>query len=313
MPSGSGDISAEGAHMTRDPVVVEEDGAVSTFHISWGAVFAGVFVSLGLWLLLHTLGLAAGLTAINPDNPGTLRGIGIGTGIWSIVAPLIALFVGGLVASRTAGPIDRGTGAVHGAVLWGLTTLLGVVLIAVAISSAVGAGLRAGGAILGAAGKAAPSPSSLPLDVNDVLGPVNQRLQQQGAPPVTAAQIQAATRDAVSQATRQGRLDRETVIAALVGNTGLDRADAEQVATRIESQFNQSLGELRHGALETAEATGKALWAVFFAMLLGLISAVAGAIVGVSRRQRGAIEAPVAPPTPTPVRPVERRVPIETP
>jgi hypothetical protein len=291
--------------MAREVVVSE--GRAAPFHISWGAVFAGVFVALGLWILLHTLGLAAGLTAINPDDPRSLRGVGIGTGVWSVIAPLLALFVGGLVGSRTAGPVDRGTGAVHGAVLWGLTTVAGTLLVSMAIASAVGAGVRAGGSALGAA-TSALSASPMRVDADDVLAPINQRLRAQGAAPVTSGQIQNATQDILQQGVREGRVDREMVVRSLVTNTGLQRQDAEQIASRIESQFNQSLSELRHGALQAAEVTGKALWAVFFALLLGLISSVAGAVVGVSRRQREEVELPT---TPRPVRPLDRQVPIE--
>jgi hypothetical protein len=296
--------------MARDAVVVDE-GATSTFHISWGAIFGGTFVALGLWILLHALGMAAGLTAINPNDTGSLRGIGIGAGIWSIVAPLIALFVGGLTCARLAGPIDRGTGALHGAVLWGMTTVMGVVLIATALGVVVGAGARAVGSAMGAIGKNAPQAASM-LNADDVLGPINQRLRQQGSPPVTSEQVQTATRDAVNRAVREGKLDKETLVNALTANTSLDRADAEQVGARLESQFDRSADELRRKSLQAAEASGKALWAVFFALLLGLISSVAGAIVGVSRRQRAAVAVTPVVPTPTTPRPIDRRVPVET-
>jgi hypothetical protein len=289
--------------------VVLEERTSSTFHISWGAIFGGTFVALGVWILLHSLGLAAGLTAIDPDNPRSLRGVGIGTGIWSIIAPLIALFIGGLVASRTAGLINRGTGAIHGAVLWGLTTVAGTVLVAMALAAVVGAGVKAGGAALGMAGKAgAQAAQSMPVDVGDVLGPINQRLRAQGAPPVTADQIQAATRDVMTRAARDGRLDRETMVSSITANTGLSRADAEQVGARVEQQFNQTLGKVQHGSLQAAEAAGKALWGVFLALLLGLASSVAGAITGVSRRQRAALDVRA----PTPTLPPERRVPVQT-
>src|SRR6185436_6166856 len=149
--------------MVRDEVVVVD--TTSGFHISWGAVFAGLFVALGTAILLHSLGLAAGLTAINPDSPRSLRGVGIGTGIWTVIVPLIALFVGGLVTARMSGPIDRGIAAMHGAVLWGLTTVAGVVLVGTAIASAVGAGVRAGSATLGAATRAM-SGSEMKLDAD---------------------------------------------------------------------------------------------------------------------------------------------------
>lgn len=292
----------------------------STYRISWGGIFGGTLVTLGLWILLHTLGLAAGLTAINPDDAGSLRAAGIGTGVWSIIAPLIALFVGGLVTSRTSGVIDRGTGAIEGAVMWALTAVAGAVLLAMAMSSLVSAGARAGASAVSSAAGAVSSNAgaigqAVGIDVNDMLQPMNQRLQQQGLPPVTSQQIQEVTRDAVGASLRQGRVDRETLVGSIVGNTQLTRAEAEQLAARIETQvgqrLNQAGGDLQRGALQAAETTGRALWGVFFALLLGLVSAVAGAFTGVSRRQRAIAEGPAEPVTPRPIVTGEtRRVPV---
>lgn len=275
----------------------------SRYHVSWGAIIAGAILTLGLWILLHTLGMAAGLTAIDPNDPGSLRGAGIGTGIWSIIAPLIALFLGGFATARLAGWLDRGTAAIQGAVMWALTALLGAFLVVSLLSSLVGAGARAGTAALsGVAGGGAPALDMMGVEVDDVLAPINQRLQQQGLPPVTADQVRAAARDAVQTSVRQGRFDREILINSLVQNTQMSREDAQQVANRFEAQFSQAAGGVQEGALRAAEATGRALWGVFFALLLGLASAIAGAVTGVTRRQRAAAEeVPVTvPPVTTP-------------
>src|SRR5690349_15272686 len=89
-------------------------------HLSWGAIFGGAVAALSVWALLYALGLAFGLSAVDPRNPGSLRASGIFTGIWSLVTPIIALFVGGAVASRGAGIVTRAGGALHGLVVWGL-------------------------------------------------------------------------------------------------------------------------------------------------------------------------------------------------
>jgi hypothetical protein len=287
--------------------VMEDRG---TNRVSWGGVFAGTLIALAVFLLLHTLGLAAGLTAIDPDNPRSLKGVGIGTGVWSIIAPLIALFVGGVTAARSAGYVDRAVGAIQGAVVWALSTVLGAFLLAMAVTAMVGAGVKAGAAaVSGAAGVAGSAGSAVGLDVDDALAPVNQRLRQQGLPPVNADQVNAATRDAVSTAVRTGNFDRQTIVTALSRNTSLSRDDAEMLAGRLEAQWNQKksqvLPQVQHGALQAAETAGKALWGVFIALLLGLVSAVVGGVVGVSQRQRFAAETGPAPVLPT--RPVEVR------
>jgi hypothetical protein len=277
----------------------------SPVKVSWGAIFAGMVTSLGLWILLYALGLALGLSTINPQDASSARSSGIFTGIWSLISPLIALFVGGIVAGRGSGAWTKSGGGIHGLVMWGLTTLVGLWLVGNLVSSmasglasvgstavqATGAAVSAGASQSGAVGQVA---QNFGLDANDALQPINQRLQAEGKPPITAAQLEAATKDVVQTAVQQGRLDRELLVQSIAQQTALSRADAEEVAGRVETQFNSVSGNLQAkagqavqsvqtGALKAADATGKAFWGVFGALFLGLVSAILGGFVGVGR------------------------------
>jgi hypothetical protein len=269
--------------------------------ISWGAIFGGAVAALAIWVLLYTLGLALGLSTVDPENPGSVRSSGLFTGIWSVITPLIALFVGGWVASQAAGVLDRKSGSIHGLVMWGVTLLLGAVLTFTALGSIIGglasAGKTAvqagGGALSGLAGQAGGAAQAFGLDADDALAPVNQRLQAEGKPRVTSSQVLAATRDVVQDAVRQGRIDRSLLVNSLSQNTALSPTDVEEVAGRIEMQWNQARARagqmaerVQTGALRAADATGKAFWGVFAALLLGMIAAVGGALLGVQRRYR---------------------------
>ncbi len=110
-----------------EPVVTNTYPPVPAQRISWGAVFGGAVLSVGIWILLEVLGFAIGLSVAHPARG--LRGISIGAGIWTLVAPLVALFVGGIVAGRLAGLVDRFGGALHGGVMWALTMMFGVLLL----------------------------------------------------------------------------------------------------------------------------------------------------------------------------------------
>jgi len=94
--------------------------------LRWSAVFAGTAISIALWVLLQMLGMGVGFAAINLDDAGSLRDLGIGTTAWTCVAPMLAMFAGGVFAGRLAGTHERGIGAVHGIVVWALTSLLGL-------------------------------------------------------------------------------------------------------------------------------------------------------------------------------------------
>src|SRR5262245_58582769 len=100
------------------------------FRISWGALFAGAVASLGVLILLYALGMALGLSTVNPDQRDTLRASGIFTGVWGLITPLIALFVGGWVAGRSVGPTSRLGGGLHGLLVWSLTAFAGAWLVA---------------------------------------------------------------------------------------------------------------------------------------------------------------------------------------
>jgi hypothetical protein len=306
---------------------VEEDykgPIVGPPRISWGAIFAGAFSALGLWMLLYAFGLAVGLTALDPNNHGSLRSSGIFTGVWGLIAPLVALFVGGFIAGRGAGIFRRGEGAVHGVVMWGLVTVVGSFLVisaAAAILRGVAtvgqAAVRAGGSAIGAvadrSGGIGAMAQRFGIDADDALRPVNDRLRAQGQPPVRAEQLQAATQDAVQSAIREGRVDRDLLVRSIAQNTAMSRQDVEETATRIEMQIDNARNQVGQrvqaaetGALKAAESSGKVFWGVFGALLLGLIAAAIGAALGVPhlharRRER------VVTPAPTPVPPPPRQ------
>lgn len=279
---------------TPAPVVsVPESRSVSDseskgFGLKWGSIIGGTIAALAVGGLLYALGLALGLTAIDPSDPGSLKGSGIFTGIWSAIVPLIALFFGAYVAAKTAGAHTRGHGALHGLMTWGLTALLGAWLVGSAVakiaSGAASFGRDAGAMMFRGGPRGGPAGGNiaarLGLTSQDVVGPINQRLRAEGHPEVTAGQLDAATRGVVNQAIREGRIDRESLISALESNTSLSGADAREVAGKIESKFDAATADVREGALKAAESTGKAFWGVFTSLFLGLLAALAGGAVG---------------------------------
>lgn len=104
----------------------------------WSAVFAGAAVAVALWVVLQLIGMGAGLTAVDLDDSGSLRSAGIGTTVASMIAPLIALFVGGFVAGRLASTFDPKVGAAHGFVAWALASIAGVLAVAWLVSAIAG-------------------------------------------------------------------------------------------------------------------------------------------------------------------------------
>ncbi len=86
--------------------------------IHWSAVLGGSFTAMGVWMLLLALGAALQAGA----------GLNAWTAIYNLVAPIIALFIGGLIASRSRYLATRFDGTLHGVVIWGFTMSLGALL-----------------------------------------------------------------------------------------------------------------------------------------------------------------------------------------
>jgi hypothetical protein len=167
-----------------------EVGRGAPFHVSWGALFAGAVAALGVWILLYALGVALGLSTVDPNDRDTLRASGIFTGVWGLAAPLIALFIGGLVAGRSAGVLGRGGGALHGLVVWSLTALGGLYLVATLFGNVLGSAVAVGQNV---AQQAIAQPGTSPAD--GVVGDVQEaigKVQSQAAKNVKREAIEAA-------------------------------------------------------------------------------------------------------------------------
>lgn len=157
-----------------------ETGATEAFpaavkRISWGAIFAGIVVTLALQLMLGILGMGIGANSINPlqeQNPAA--GLGTGAVIWFGVSTLLALFAGGWVAGRLAGMPQRLDSLLHGFLTWGLTTLVTFYLLTTTVGGLISgaAGVLGQGLSLVGQGAAAAAPA--------VAGAVGNELKQRG-------------------------------------------------------------------------------------------------------------------------------------
>ncbi|MFP4472448.1 MAG: hypothetical protein ACLFPX_01065 [Candidatus Omnitrophota bacterium] len=113
-------------------------------HASWGAIFGGLFLAAGTHLLLSMLGLAIGISAINPageSNPA--EGFMIGSMLWWTLSAVISLFIGGWAAGNLSGQPGRIPGTLHGLVVWSASVLLMILLTSSIIGSIVGGGFWA--------------------------------------------------------------------------------------------------------------------------------------------------------------------------
>jgi hypothetical protein len=241
---------------------------LSGFRISWGGIWAGVLTVMGTLLFLTTLGLAIGISAVDPGDTDA-QALGTGAAVWSGLSLLIALFVGGMAATRLGMVFDKAAGAFEGALVWVLSFLIvlwlassGVRLVASGIS-----GLFSGiGQTMAATVSGVDDLSS---------GSVDQMLARLNDP--QTARTLAAASGLSEQEVRTQLSDVSRRVEAARNNPEQAAAEVRHGTSQLMARVRQQLPALAANAQD--EAT-KAAWMTFGAMLISLLAAIAGSMVG---------------------------------
>jgi hypothetical protein len=268
--------------------------------ISWGGIFAGVFIVLALQVLLNMIGVGIGLSAVQPatgDTPSATT-MTVGAGLWFVVSSWIALIAGGYVASRLAGSYHQQDALLHGLVTWGFTLVLIVVLAA----SAVGGAMRVASGMVGgvaqvagqAAGAAAPQLAAnatgrpgAPAAGPDLRGLISAAIQPADPTRMSPEQQDAAIlRDATVLITNpnDASVNRDQLAQLIAARTGLSPQDAAARLQDVEKRGRQAIDQARQTARQAADTAARAgaqaaLWGAA-ALVLGAIAAAIGGMVG---------------------------------
>ncbi|MEJ7930512.1 hypothetical protein WG922_11065 [Ramlibacter sp. AN1015] len=245
--------------------------------VSWGGVWSGLLVAVGVFLLLSLLGLAIGISTadVGPGEDANVRSLGIGAAVWSGLTLLVALFIGGMVATATGMVYDRTSGMIEGVLVW----VLAVLLLIYMASSGI---------------------SMLTSGVFGALGSVTRGATSAVAMSVDPAELSAGNVDEITS-----RLRDPKTVQMVAAATGMPQAEAQStlsnIAQRVESVRNdpaQAAAEARKGAEEIASKVAAraeqvaddvqpyasaSIWGTLLALVLALAAAVGGAMVGRKR------------------------------
>ena len=162
--------------------------AVPRDRVRWGPIIAGLFAALCTLVVLSVLGIAVGASTYDPGDPA--RTFGIGAGIWAGISALIAFFVGGWLAARSAAVRGHGNGTLNGAMVW--ITAIPVMLFLL------------GGGLWSATTTAAQSATDLTQGgINIDLGNDAQTASAQVSPDTTAAETQQQSQQQPAVSPRQ--------------------------------------------------------------------------------------------------------------
>jgi hypothetical protein len=292
------------------------DNRPTTFkRTSWGAIIAGVVAAMAVQTLLMLLGAAIGLTVAATTGPGNPNdtGMGVGAGIWLLIASIISLFVGGWVAGAMSGARNDFDSTLHGFVMWGTTTALSAILLTTA-------GMAALGGAMGAASNVAGGLAQNPSVTNSVRNPSSGASNSNGSNPdaFVRAQLNATpnmrnvndeTIRMIVPAVESGSSasQSQNAIDALASAGNMSRSEAQQTIDRWrqEYQSNQSSGsnsqigssgsnsssssnsvdrtQVQKAADRAAKTAAGASWWTFFALLLGACAACLGGYTGTRR------------------------------
>jgi hypothetical protein len=108
--------------------------------VRWGPILSGVLVALTTQLILSSLfgAIGAGTIAQSGAPRSIAPNIAANVGLWSTVALLLSLFLGGWVTTRACGPMNRNTALLNGAILWATTLAISSFLLANGVWGAFG-------------------------------------------------------------------------------------------------------------------------------------------------------------------------------
>ena len=264
VPRRTGDGSTS---MHRSANLIDVQG----MQVSWGGIWGGVLVGLGLLLLLTSLGLALGVSAVDPESDN--GALGIGAALWAAISLLLSLYVGGMASKRIGAIFDKTTGLFEGALVWVISLLLIVYL------AGSGIGLVAGGAfkLVGGASQTI-SAMMVPGNTSDISQGSIEQVVQRLRDPQTAKTIASA----------MGMEEKyvRTNLAQLADKAQAAKDNPAQAAGEVRQGIQEMMqraradGTFTQAAEKAKAAAAKTAWITFGALLLALVAAVLGALTG---------------------------------
>jgi ABC-type multidrug transport system permease subunit len=166
--------------------------------VSWGAVIAGVILSLIAYLVLSVLGAAIGASLISPmSQPNPTEGFGIGSGIWMLATTIVAVFIGSYFAGRCA-PV---LGWLHGLLAWAVMVLF----VAYGMASIVGGAVSLAGRVASASATVGAVTSQSQTDGSSMVNSIKQQIQGAVASATSEASSPQARQDARQAADQAAR------------------------------------------------------------------------------------------------------------
>ncbi len=236
--------------------------------IRWGAIIAGVVSGSASYLLLTLLGVAVGLTAVDPNAAEPVGRVPLATGIWTGISMLVGAFIGGYVAGHMSALSRSIDGMLHGFVAWGVTTLLYAVLATTAVGALLGGTFK----ILGQGLQTGATAAAQSGGGQNILDQLAGAVSGQGG----QGQISPQALSSVQQAIQAG--DRQSAINIMVNEMGIERERATQMVDKMTPVLQTNPRDVAEQATDALATTS---WWLFIGLLLSLALGIVGGAAGV--------------------------------
>jgi hypothetical protein len=288
--------------------------------VSWGAILAGLVVTLVLEIVLSVLGVAIGASTIQPlEQADPTKGYGIGSALWLGITTLLAIFSGACVAGRLSGGPREADGMLHGVATWATATLLGVFLLTTAVGTLIGGAAGLLGRSLSAGVKTTSSESGGGgMNLDSLKQQAMKLMPQSGgtlSPTGRGDETQSGT-NLMAQAQQNPELvgiltrmfsrggaaadpqDRDAAINLLSTQGNMTRDEAASTVDRLDRQYQQTKTETKQKVRETGATAAKgvatAAWWSFIFLILGAVAAAYGGFLGTRGLSHIRVETPAA-------------------
>ena len=244
--------------------VTPEQPLWSALHpaMSSRSIIAGVLITLLSFSILLSLGLAVGGVSLNQET--SAQGAGLFGAAWFLGAIIISLFASSYFAARISNFSARRVGAAQAAVV----TAVFFGLLAWQSVSMMGSLTETAGTLFG---KAASSIGS-GIARNQVM--ISDMVEDN----LGGLQLKAEAKTVFTGvSSRLMRGDTEAAKNYLARQAGLTPEDADARIQALSAKFDQFAAQAKEKAAATLQASG---WSLFSTLVLGLLAAVLGGILG---------------------------------
>lgn len=291
------------------------DGVVPTAHVDWPAIFVGAAMAAAISFVLNTFGSAIGLSVVSPFDQDGTGGLGllIATALWILWVTVSSFMAGAYATGRlrrraydaTPHESDIRDG-IHGLAVWAVGVLVGALIFAAGVDTAVRTGAQAlsgAGAAAGSAIVKADSPE-IRNEINRLFMPASEADPAPGAVTLSGDEAPAGAATTRSQGGDEARARDSftTILETQNDEDGLSDEDKSYMAEVLSRQtglsddeararvdgFAETYAEMRTEAMEAAEVARKASIIGAFVLAATLLISAAGAWVaaGMGGRHR---------------------------